>query len=74
MAGARFFKSDLQMQTPVDRINWTGSESLSGARLGDVVRVFEHRVQHETTGVDIARRRWRRKGLAVGHCREAAPT
>jgi len=31
MAGARFFKSDLQMQTPVDRVNWTGPESLSGA-------------------------------------------
>jgi hypothetical protein len=25
MASARLFKSDLQMQTPVDMINWTGS-------------------------------------------------
>lgn len=26
---ARFFKSDLQMQTPVDSINWRGSERVN---------------------------------------------
>lgn len=29
MAGARFYKSDLQMQTPVDRTNWRGPERLT---------------------------------------------